>query len=201
MIVFLKLKHWVLFLVLILTSYISVNYMFELIDFNQTEIISNVLAIINLLFFYGWLWSIVIVLKSEVPKKDTILIKKFIFFFCITVVLSIIITTSLEVIIDKIIKQIDSQSTSPITKGLNALVAMPFLIRLYVIFYSVLTLFFLITIYFTSKILKTIELNEKVKFRQFISYFLLMLFYPIGIWFIQPKLNLLVTKKITNDSC
>ena len=195
MIVFLKLKHWVLFVVLILTSYISVNYMFELIDFNQTEIISNVFAIINLLFFYGWLWSIVMVLKSEVPKKDTILIKKFIFFFCITVVLSIIITTSLEVIIDKIIKQIDSQSTSPITKGLNALVAMPFLIRLYVIFYSVLNLFFLITIYFTSKILKTIELNEKVKFRQFISYFLLMLFYPIGIWFIQPKLNLLVKKR------
>lgn len=42
---------------------------------------------------------------------------------------------------------------------------------------------------FPSKILKSIELNEDAKFTQYLWYFVLMIFWPIGIWEVQPRIN------------
>jgi len=46
---------------------------------------------------------------------------------------------------------------------------------------------------FPAKTLKSIELNKEAKFRDYISEFFLIVFLPIGIWFLQPRIN-----KITN---
>ena len=51
-------------------------------------------------------------------------------------------------------------------------------------------------LYFCSKTIKTVELQKEVFFGEFIGDFFGLWFYPIGIWFIQPKINKLAKDKI-----
>ncbi|MEN9640511.1 MAG: hypothetical protein RLZZ262_2380, partial [Bacteroidota bacterium] len=37
--------------------------------------------------------------------------------------------------------------------------------------------------------IKLLELQREVRFSEFIREFFLIWFFPIGIWFIQPKIN------------
>ena len=42
---------------------------------------------------------------------------------------------------------------------------------------------------FPAKILKSIETKGEVGINDYFGYMLLLIFWPIGIWFIQPRLN------------
>jgi hypothetical protein len=42
---------------------------------------------------------------------------------------------------------------------------------------------------YPSKALRTVEQTSEANFAQYIAYFLLIIFWPVGIWWIQPKLN------------
>jgi len=62
----------------------------------------------------------------------------------------------------------------------NGLAVIP---MLYVIFA------FLYYLSFPVKALKSIELNKEAKLGDYISDFFLIVFLPIGIWFLQPRIN------------
>ena len=47
-------------------------------------------------------------------------------------------------------------------------------------------------LYFVAKTIKIAELQKKLEFVNFASEFFLIWFYPIGIWFIQPKINKII---------
>ncbi len=49
----------------------------------------------------------------------------------------------------------------------------------------------LYVLYFSAKTLKTCELKQKVKFGDFIGDFMLLWFYPIGVWSIQKRINVI----------
>lgn len=51
---------------------------------------------------------------------------------------------------------------------------------------------------FAGRIIKSMELNRKSKKRESIGYFFLLALFPIGIWFLQPKINKL-NQKIMNE--
>ena len=42
---------------------------------------------------------------------------------------------------------------------------------------------------FPVKTLKSIEMSQKAKFKDYVGDFLLIIFLPIGIWFLQPRIN------------
>lgn len=44
-------------------------------------------------------------------------------------------------------------------------------------------------IFYPSKALRSIEIAEEANFSEYIGYFLMILLWPFGIWWIQPKLN------------
>jgi len=44
---------------------------------------------------------------------------------------------------------------------------------------------------FSAKTIKLAELQRSVTFSDFAGEFFLIWFFPIGIWFVQPKVNLL----------
>jgi len=71
-----------------------------------------------------------------------------------------------------------------------------FLLRGFLIFISIV---FCIAgaymIYFASRTYKTLAMNSQPKFIKIVPVMIGMLFFPIGIWFIQPKIN----KIIGND--
>ncbi|MBK0404393.1 hypothetical protein I5M27_15450 [Adhaeribacter sp. BT258] len=48
---------------------------------------------------------------------------------------------------------------------------------------------FYYTIAFPAKVLKTIELNREAKFGEYIGLFFMIIFWPICIWFLQPRVN------------
>lgn len=43
--------------------------------------------------------------------------------------------------------------------------------------------------FYPSKALRTVEQGTAARFGQYFKYVLLIIFWPIGIWWIQPKLN------------
>ena len=52
-------------------------------------------------------------------------------------------------------------------------------------------------IYFISRALSIAE-DKGSKVDDYIGYFFLLWFFPIGIWFIQPKINILHKSQATN---
>lgn len=50
-------------------------------------------------------------------------------------------------------------------------------------------------LYFVSKTLTLVELGKALTLYDYAGTFFLLWFYPIGIWFIQPKVNRLYTEK------
>ena len=70
--------------------------------------------------------------------------------------------------------------------GSSMLLIVPFhFFAMFCIFYG---------IYFIAKNLVMAEKNETVKFDDFAGPFFLLWFFPVGIWFIQPRVNKLVNK-------
>jgi hypothetical protein len=53
---------------------------------------------------------------------------------------------------------------------------------------------------FSAKAIKQNEINEELKFKDYLNEFLLIAFIPIGIWFIQPKMNKIMKNKKTPNT-
>lgn len=51
-------------------------------------------------------------------------------------------------------------------------------------------------LYFNAKALKAVELQAPVQFSDYIAEFFLFWFFPLGVWFIQPRLNDLFASKL-----
>lgn len=55
---------------------------------------------------------------------------------------------------------------------------------------------FLHLLAFPAKVLKSIEQGKLASFADYVGYFVLILFWPIGIWFIQPRINRVVAEQV-----
>ena len=64
--------------------------------------------------------------------------------------------------------------------------------------FSMFCMFYLL--YFCSKTIKSIELKREALFGDYIGEFLLLWFFVIGIWIIQPKINKMVDKNIVHSN-
>jgi len=52
--------------------------------------------------------------------------------------------------------------------------------------------------YIIARTIKTAELQRATRFDDFKGKFFLIMFFPIGIWFIQPRINKIITQDINN---
>ena len=73
-------------------------------------------------------------------------------------------------------------TTSP-GKGLPGFIIPMHLLAMFAIFYALA---------FTAKQLVTLERQQKVSFFEYSGPFFLLWFFPIGVWFIQPRVNQLL---------
>lgn len=199
---FLNAKHWQLFILMfgipILLQIVVMISMFTNLDSNgnpdQTGMLNifKLFPIIMLLYiglFFGWFWSIGVGLQKFIPTDIEMKIKKFKIFFFIPLVyilffLAIIGTTFYG-----------------ISSGSNAIGGIVGKMLLFVVpmhLFSMFCIFYLL--YFISKTIKTIELNQTVTFSEFAGEFFMIWFFPIGIWFIQPRINKIASKKNTNGN-
>jgi hypothetical protein len=193
---FLKAKHWQLFLLMLGIPLIFQFYMmFSMFSDFETESNPNpenmidffgLFPLIMILFtglFFGWFWSIAIGLKEKIPTEIKMKTKKFKFFFFFPLAYILILMIYMAGLFSGI-------KTAGFELG-NWIVAIIFPLHLF----SMFCIFY--TMYYVAKTIKTAELKRKVGFGEFAGEFFLLWFYFIGIWIIQPKVNKLAENKNT----
>jgi hypothetical protein len=192
---FLKAKHWQLFLLtfgiplvfqMVIMGLMISNFatqadpdpamMFKYMKFFP------VIMIFFLAVFFGWFWSIAIGLQKKVPLNVSMKVKKFKIFFFIPMVYILIFLTFFIVALNGLFVP-DAPPDLGIIAGLFAVIFPLHLFAMFCVFYS---------LYFVAKTIKTVELQREVSFADFAAEFFLIWFYPIGIWIVQPKINKMV---------
>lgn len=188
---FLKAKHWQLFtLVFALPIAVQVIMMISIFS----DVIDNpnpdpafmlnymwAFPIIMLLVIsvnFGWLWSVAIGLQKKVPQNVTMKVKKFKIFFFIPLIYLVLVALFFITTLNEVSSS-NPESVAPILGGFVFIIPLH-LFSMFCIFYS---------LYFVAKTIKTVELQREVTFGEFIGEFLMIWFYFIGIWFLQPKIN------------
>ncbi len=196
---FLKAKHWQLFLVDFglpiianLTMYILFmrSIMVSVMANQEPDptVILNylpfilIVSLISMFSLAGWIWAMSTGLQSQIPENIHLKIKKFKRFFFIPFVYVLFIAILVIANIGYITHPKSNPDFSNI--GTLVLIIIPFhLLSIFSGFY---------TLYFAAKTYKTAELQKEVKFSDFAFEFILLWFYPIGIWILQPKINQMI---------
>lgn len=163
-----KLKHWQLFIVLCTTYIVSI--VFELNLFSIARVvalqISVYLSVITLIFFFSWIIVIGIYLNN-IPNNPHHFRAPILIFAVLCSMIGYI-----KLNIDRLEQE-----------GLFTQNFFSMLLPLFVFF----GIFY--TFYNVPKSLKSIELGREAVFSEWIIDAFLLFTFPIGVWFIQPRLN------------
>lgn len=192
---FLKAKHWQLFL---LTFGIPLIFQFTMIGTMMSNFASQtnpdpimmfnymkffpVIMVVFIFVFWGWFWSVAIGLQKKIPETVTMKVKKFKIFFFIPMIYTMVFMIFFSMLRNELF----SFNTEPDFGLIGGLFAVIFPLHLFAMFCSFYSL------YFVAKTLKTVEFQREVKFGDFAGEFFMVWFYPIGIWIIQPKINKMI---------
>jgi len=173
---FLKAKHWQLFLLTFglpfIAQLISFMFMFNNRDNASAFAAFGLFGVVMILFcavLYGWLWSIAIGLQTAIPENIRLNIKRFKIFFLFPIVYFFVF-----------ILFAISMFGPNMNPSIFAVIIPLHVFAMFCMFYN---------LYFVAKTIKTAELQKKVSFGDFAGEFFLIWFYPVGIWFVQPKIN------------
>ena len=195
---FLKAKHWQLFLLtfgiplilqavimgLIMVSFSTQTDPDPTIVFKYLKFFL-VMMILFMGVFYAWFWSVAIGLQSKVPETINMKVGKFKIFFFISVAYLVFTMVGMVLLMNYFIATQMEPNIGYII-GVIALIIPLQLFAMFCIFY---------TMYFVAKTIKTVELQRPVQFSDFVGEFFMIWFYVIGIWILQPKINKMVEDK------
>jgi len=195
--IFLRAKHWQLFLAtfglaFLFQAIIMFNLFSNVLNNNNPTTAFNDMKffpLMMLLFMgvlFGWFWSIAIGLQKMVPSGIKMKVGKFKIFFFIPLVYMLLLLVFMSFIFT---------TYFPSNEFLYTF-AFPFLIIIPLHLFSMFCIFY--CLYFVAKTLKTVELQREVGFSDFAGEFFLAWFYPIGIWILQPKINRMLEKNTNN---
>ena len=180
---FLKAKHWQLFLLLFvipvlfnIAILIRVALSFQMdVPSQLNNLFRDIWPAYTLLFItmgtlYAWFWSIAIGLKDKIPPSVTLNTKWFRIAFFVTILYFILYMAFFNYVL---------------SRGFQYFQYFNFILPIH--FIALFCLLYLI--YFVAKTFKTIELQRKVRFSEFIAEFFLFWFNFVGVWILQPKIN------------
>jgi hypothetical protein len=179
-------KHWHLFVLSFGIPFLMQIIMFARMmtkvftnkDLLPTSMFSDsmVLLIITAIFYAIlplWIWIVATGLQDKVPENVKLKVNRFRIFFIIPVVYFILY---MILFFPSLIKfQVEPTM---------------FLIIMPLHFFAMFCMIY--CIYFTAKTLKTVELQRLVHSSDYIGEFFLIWLFPIGVWFIQPRINKIV---------
>jgi len=191
--IFLRAKHWQLFLLTfgipIIFEIALMGSLFSNIMHNPNPNPAAVLGslkffpLIMLLFMgtlFSWFWAVATGLQKFMPPGVNMKLTRFKVFFFIPLVYLILIMVGISVVLGSNITDI----TNPAPFFIAFLIIFPLhIFSMFCIFYC---------LYFVAKTLKTVELQRETSFSDFVGEFFLAWFFPIGVWILQPKINKLM---------
>lgn len=174
---FVRAKHWQLFLLFVAVFVVGELPMLGYVasgpkspeDSAEAFVVVEIVTAVSALCYLLWLWSMGSFLNSLIPPT----LRPRIHFFSFTVIFTSIYVLGFIALF---------QSVSPI--AVAAIIPL-LLLAAFCMFYS---------FYFVSKSLIIAETGKSATFNEYAGTFFLLWFYPIGIWFIQPRINRLYAK-------
>lgn len=180
--ILLRLKHWQLFGLLI-----GIPFVIQIIGILSIVLAQNqimMFAMFPLIIisftgvFFGWFYAMAVYLNKKLPDTVRIKLTKFKLSLLFPIVYIVFFTIFMSGTFGNLIGGGDSNNT--IQPGIFGII-LPFH------FFSMFCIFY--CIYFCAKSIKTVELQRHVAFNDYAGEFFLICFFPIGVWFIQPRIN------------
>ena len=186
--IFLRAKHWQLFLLTFGIPFVfQIVFMvsiFSNIQHNQNpqNIFEPFKYFIPVMVLFagtllGWQWSVATRLQKMIPTGLRMNVTTFKVFFFIPVVYMLCIFVFMGYVF--------SGNLMETFNGPSVFVAFAVIFPVHI--FSMFCLFY--CLYFVSKTFKTAELQRPVSASDYLGEFFLIWFFPIGVWIIQPKIN------------
>ncbi len=197
---FLRIKHWQIFLILV-GSYFFLGivgaafidpFAIDQVGLRNNDPASVIamfeqmrwvyrLMLIPIFIQFAYFWSVGLGMQNYLPEGFSMKTTRFKIFIIIpmifTVIMMVFIVDFMEYMI--MLQLTQGRVPAPVPA----------------VFFLVIPLYFLSifgvihTIYFVAKATKSAEMKSRARFADYVGYFFLIVFYPIGIWFFQPRVN------------
>ncbi len=181
MIKLLKIEPWKLFcLIVLLPMFIQSDWMKYIVEMSNSQLLLNIYNVISILIslvYFFWIYLLARNLYAQLPNTVKMSIIRFNIFFFIPLIYGILLFVYTDFF--------DQTKLMQNSAFIDALLPFHFFIIFCVLY----------CFYFNAKALKSIEFKKPVEFRDYVFTFFLIWFYPIGIWFIQPRVNSLFIEK------
>ena len=192
---FLKAKHWHLFILtfllpmvfyiglmgLILTNFMSSQTPDPTIIFNSYKYFIYIIVFVWVVNF-AWFWSVAVGLDKKIPVTYRLKLSRFKMAFFI----SVLILFLFAYVIGNFFHNAGFGLNRTVGFGWGYNPAIPSIL---VTFVLVTGLCILYIYYIVAKTIKTAELQRKIGIGDCILELFLIYFFPIGVWFLQPKIN------------
>ena len=204
---FLRAKHWQLFLVCVafpmvlgLISYIVMFIQmfdnpydpdpFAMFDaMGNMMIFITVISLISSFTLYSWFWSIGTGLQAKLPEGMTMNIGRFKAGILVAAISGVLVLVIYSLMLNTMESMISNSMDGPSSEPPEGLIA--FVVAIIVMMpLSILAMVAMVhTLFFVAKTLKSVELQKETKFGDFVGEFFLLWFYFVGFWILQPKIN------------
>jgi len=206
---FLRAKHWQIFALTYGLPMLLNLFMVPILFISRHPVITIELLLSAILSFgiggyLAWLWAVAVGLHVKIPvnyRQNLIPFKTSILLIMVYLLamirLMIFICESVKSLLMLLISLIGAifggkldDSLGPDSGFMDIFLRM--IIPLQII--SIFCMFY--CIYITAKTFKSAQLQRSVAFSDFVGEFFLTLFFPVGVWIIQPQIN----KMVKDDS-
>lgn len=196
--IFLRAKHWQLFIPLMVIPFITMIVFGVIIGMTLLaqnprgpEEITWVFYFFPILFAlcgfiqFAWFWNVITKLNILVPtRRGKFPMRRIKLFFFIPIIYFCLV----PFFIAFAVKTSNSHQNIDGMMQVVLFGILTFLLH----FFSIFCI--LHTIFFAAKTIRSAELKKNARFSEFAGYFFLIWVFPVGIWFIQPRINVLLEK-------
>ena len=170
---FLKMKHWQLFFLIIIMPTFLTMILISFLFTSHSDlllVIAPIPIILSVLMLYGWIYSIGVNLLN----KMSLTTKRQIMYFKVAVFIPALYMIYFGYNFTKVMLNM-------LNSGMGGAMIIMHLLTILCTVYMM---------YVTAKALKSVETQkESLKLDGFIGEIMLIYVFPIGIWFIQPRIN------------
>jgi len=169
----LRARHWQIFLLFIVASFIMQIASWNLFDamlgssdLAQPALLFLVVMSVGIILWFSWFWFVAAFLNSVIGNE----LRPGMRLFALALIFQLLYVVPGMILIVGV-------KTPPI-----AIIIPLHLFAMYCMFY---------VLYYVSRSLVMAESGRRVSFYDFSGPFFLLWFFPIGIWFLQPRINAL----------
>jgi ABC-type transport system involved in cytochrome bd biosynthesis fused ATPase/permease subunit len=177
-------KHWQLFLLITIIPFILMVIVSVSAPLPLFAMLCFWVELISVLIFSVWLYTTAKELHARFPKDLKVRLG--------TLILSLIIPVSMIVFLTikhtlRHLTNHDQDQARLAYSGVQPLLG--------IVYFIAALLGMLYAIYFVARSIKTVEAGKRVPFYHCIDLFIAILFFPIGVWAIAPRLNKIAAKQ------